>query len=453
MGDQNAQPPGSLPVGEGPDSAAVGAVVASGPLEMVCVGDELLDGRNADRHVAWFGTRLGREGLGLARATLVGDGVDEIADALRGAASRARYVLVSGGLGPTEDDRTRDAAAALAGVALAEHPDVLEGLRARYAARGIPFPESNRRQAFFPEGSERLPTEVGTASGFRLRVGGCVLDFVPGVPRELYWFVERYTMPLLAPSGGQGLASRLWRLFGLGESAVADLLEGIDFGGLSLHYLAHFPEVHVFIRALPGTEASRFEAVETEVGARLARWVIAEGEETALGCLATGLRSRGWSLAVAESCTGGQLGMELTSVAGSSEWFREGAVTYSNAAKQRQLGVSGELLRAHGAVSAPVAAAMAAGIRDASGADVALALTGIAGPGGGTDEKPVGTVFLGVATPEGVGTRDLRLYGFGRAAIRTLSTWSAIATLLWYLDGRLPADWLEWTRPQPAPRG
>lgn len=403
--------------------------------ELVCVGDELLDGRTQDRNAHWLGGHLRRMGHALAAVSFVSDDVDHIVAALANA--QQRYVLVSGGLGPTEDDRTRHAAARFSGADLREEPAVLATLRQRYAARGRSFPEANRRQALFPKGTEILATEVGTAPGFRLRHTDRIYDFVPGVPYEFRWFVKSHWLPLLEPAATESHQQR-WRLFGLGESEIADLLEGIH----ALHYTVRFPEVHVFAVRAGLDGHSQLSELNRLIERRLGQWLIGVGEASLAERVGGLLLQRGWRLAAAESCTGGQVCQTLTAAAGASAYFEKGWVTYSNASKVEQLGVSPQTLQRYGAVSPQTADEMARGARDRANADIGVAVTGIAGPTGGSKPKPVGTVHLALSTAEQRFHRHLRVPLQSRKAIRTWSTWAALTGVLWYLLDRLPEqDW------------
>ncbi|MBN1946759.1 MAG: CinA family nicotinamide mononucleotide deamidase-related protein [Bradymonadales bacterium] len=406
-------------------------------IEILCIGDELLDGRTADRNAFWFGQRLTRTGLRLARATVVHDDPASILDALNEAAGRASFVLVSGGLGPTEDDRTRDVAARWAGTELVEVPEVLVNLEKRYLERGMAFPQTNRRQAMLPRGAEILPNEVGTAPGFRMVTPAVTLAFVPGVPAEFRWFVETHVLGALS-SGEGGFCERSWGFFGITESQLAAAVESLQTPELSFHYIPRFPEVKLFVRGQGDPAEAALDRLAGEIMARVGSYLVTEGEESLVERLGRRLVERSWTLATAESCTGGMLGQMITSVSGSSAYYQEGFITYSNRAKMGRLGVPGELLDRCGAVSAEVAAAMAAGARERAAVEVALSVTGIAGPQGGRPDKPVGTVFVGMATPADLYVRELKLYRWDRNQIRTLSAWSALSGLLWSLENRLP---------------
>ncbi|MCA9562327.1 MAG: CinA family nicotinamide mononucleotide deamidase-related protein [Myxococcales bacterium] len=406
-------------------------------IEMICIGDELLDGRVQDGHTAWFASQLFARGRSLSRSTLIGDQQQVIVEALRRACERSTYVLVTGGLGPTEDDRTRQAAADWLGAELVEDPEAAARMAARFARFKREPAATNQVQTLFPRGAEVLQTDVGTAAGFRCSVGDCVVDFVPGVRSEMHWFAQTYSLPFLLgnePVGGR----RKWVLFGLGESDVAQRLGVIERPGIaSFHYNAHFPEIHLLARAEPGRDRE-LEALNSYIEERVGDHFIYTEGSSLVDEVKTELDSRHWTLATAESCTGGMISKMLTDVAGSSTFFNEGAVTYSNAAKVRQLGVLEETLAANGAVSAEVAREMAAGVRERSGSNLGLSVTGIAGPGGGSDYKPVGTVFIGCSTEAGTFVDRLDLGERSRDAIRTLTAWAVLSKLLWFLRGRDP---------------
>jgi nicotinamide-nucleotide amidase len=413
-------------------------------LELICVGDELLDGRVADRNAHWLGGRLAREGRSLTRATFVSDAPGALVEALEQAVARVRRILVSGGLGPTEDDRVRRTVADWLGVPLEADSAALRRIQARFARLQRPCPPTNRRQAFFPRDSAVLQTAIGTADGFRVDLAGDrQITFVPGVPREFRWFVDHHWLPSLGPGGDTARAERTWKLFGLGESEVADTLERLDLSrrlgpgvSLSVHYTARFPEVHVTARLQGEDPTSQLGPLDDAVRRHFADHVIAEDEETLPSRLGAELTRRGWTLATAESCTGGLIGQLITSSAGSSAYFLEGFVTYSNAAKVARLGVATSTLESHGAVSRETAVEMARGVRDRAGTTLGLSVTGIAGPAGGTKEKPVGTVFVCLSTPEGEHSLDLFLPNRSRDRVRELTAYSALALALRYAEGR-----------------
>lgn len=372
-------------------------------IEILNTGSELLLGQVVNTAASSLATLLLRAGWRVARQAAVPDG-PLIREALAETLERADVALVTGGLGPTEDDLTREMAAELLGRPLREDSTVLETIRQRMQARGLEMRPSQRRQALVPEGARVLPNPHGTAPGLYIPPDGrnwrqtCHLFLLPGPPRELLPMAEAYVLPALreAFAALEGWAMRVFSVCGLGETAVEDLVGrrlAVEFG-LEVGYCARPYEVDLRVigPAVKLNEAEKFihnalgPHVYTSDGRSLAEVVLeALGEQT---------------LAVAESCTGGLLASRITDVPGASRNFLGGFVTYSNYEKTARLGVPAELIEKWGAVSAPVAAAMAEGARTATGASFALALTGIAGPSGGTVEKPAGTVFIGLASPD-----------------------------------------------------
>ena len=298
--------------------------------------------------------------------------------------------------------------------------------------------ESNAKQADFPEGAEVLANPIGTAPGFAVRLGRSLAFFMPGVPREMTRMFEEQVTPrirALAPSDTYQI--RL-KTFGLPESVVGEKLAGIEAAheGVIIGYRAHFPEIEVKVLAKGASQTSAREACEratAEVRARLGDVIYGEADDTFSSVVGRVLRNRGVTLAIAESCTGGLVGSMLTREPGASDFLLLDAVTYANSAKARVLGVDEDVLRAHGAVSAEVAAAMAEGARRASGSDVALSLTGIAGPTGGTEDKPVGTVFLAVTGHRGTDVKH-RVFPGERFQIQTFAAYAGLHQLRTYVQ-------------------
>ena len=290
--------------------------------------------------------------------------------------------------------------------------------------------ESNAKQADFPRGADILPNPVGTAPGFGVRIGEALAFFMPGVPREMrQMFDEQVVSRIRALAPNDGYQYRL-RTFGLPESLVGEKLAGIEaaFPGTTIGYRAHFPEIEVKVlaRASSYNLARDIAARATaEVKIRLGGYVYGEADDTFAGVVGRALRGRGYTLAIAESCTGGLLGHLLTREPGASDFLLVDAVTYANSAKSRILGIDEETIRWHGAVSREVAAAMAEGVKRISGADIALSLTGIAGPSGGTETKPVGTVFLAVAGPAGTAVQERHFPG-DRHQIQTFAAYAGL---------------------------
>jgi len=370
--------------------------------EVINTGSELLLGLVVNTHLAYLAGELAPCGITIARQVCVPDG-PPIKEALDRALDRADVVLTTGGLGPTTDDITREAAAELLGLSLVPDESILSGIRERFARRGLPMAERVARQAMVPVGADVLPNPNGTAPGlyFPPTVLGHRrarhLFLLPGPPRELRPMTRDYVLPklraVLPPSSQR--ERRIYRLTGIGESQVEERIgkELEERGEFEVGYCARPSEVD--FRLVGPAEA--LAQVEPEIRAILGEWIYSDGDtlETAIVSL---LREKKLTLAVAESCTGGSLAGRITDVAGSSDVFLAGYVTYANEAKEKTFGVPADLLAAHGAVSEPVAAAMAEGARRISGADFALSTTGIAGPGGGTENKPVGTVYIGLAS-------------------------------------------------------
>ena len=369
---------------------------------IVAVGDELTAGDLVDSNSAWLARQVRARGGLVTGFAVVGDELPAIRDALLSALHGADLVLVTGGLGPTGDDITRDGVAAALGVTLRERPELLSRLAELYGARGIALSAGSRRQIELPEGASALPNTVGTAPGFVAEQQGRAVACFPGVPSELHVMAPPVLDARLRPPGA-GAAVRL-HLCGLAESELGERLKDLmDHAHVArtearLGVTAHRGLLTISIR---GRDARAVAAMEADVRARVAPLLFGAGEDTLAGVVVARLAARGETVTTAESCTGGLLAGALTSVPGSSAVFREGVVAYANAVKIERLGVPSELLAAHGAVSEPVALAMAHGARERADADHALAITGIAGPDGGTPDKSVGTVCFAVAGRDG----------------------------------------------------
>lgn len=377
---------------------------------VVVTGSELVRGERTDLNGPFFAQEALRLGLEPARIEIVGDRREELEDALRDGL-KADICLVSGGLGPTHDDRTVELVAHVTGRALrvdpaleAEIEAISRGFAERLQRPYGDFAAGVTKQATLPEGALCLGL-AGTAPGLVLDTGACVLVVLPGPPGELQrlWPRALESEPVrrvLART--EPPSRRVQRFFGASESAVARALAdaGGDGNGVEVTICARDFEIHVDLYADPGAEA-RAEELAAALRASLERYLFTEEDRPIAELVLALCRERGLSLAVAESCTGGRVAARITSVAGASDVFRGGVVAYEDDLKERLLGVPAALLAEHGAVSAEVAAAMAEGARSTLGADVAVAVTGVAGPGGGTEEKPVGLVFLHAAGPDG----------------------------------------------------
>jgi nicotinamide-nucleotide amidase len=396
--------------------------------EIVSFGTELLLGELVDTNVAWLSARLAALGVSVYRHTTVGDNMERVIAALQEAASRADLVLTTGGLGPTSDDVTNESLGLATGREMVEYPEARRHVDEMFARFGREPTASNYKQALFPEGSELIPNPVGTAMGALLEHDGTLFATLPGVPAEMERMFEETLEPLIKERSEGAIVSRTLHFSGIGESALAEKVQDLlDASNPTVAPLASAGKVRLRIttRATTIEEAEeKIEPVAEEILDRLGKYYFGEDDETLESALARLLTERGATLALAESCTGGLLAKRLTDMAGSSAYFMEGLVTYSNDAKERLLGVPHDLLMEHGAVSEPVARAMAEGVREDAGTDYGLSVTGVAGPDGGTEEKPVGLVFVGISDEDGTTVERLDLSAFRRSreVIRERST-------------------------------
>ncbi len=401
-------------------------------VELLSTGDELLTGQVVDTNSTWLMDRLWDLGIMVRRKTLVGDDRDDLAAAVREACGRADAVVMSGGMGPTEDDLTAEVVAGVLGVPLELDEPSLRAVEARFAWMGRVMTPNNVKQARFPRGAVVHPNRFGTAPGFSVAVGRATLTCLPGVPVEFKGLCEEAVLPRLAARLDGAPAARVLKLFGVGEShadqAMRPVMDDPANRGVRFGYRAHFPEVHLKWSVTgPGAEA-RAAAIEASVRAIFGAAVWGSGKEELAALVVARLTARGERVALAESCTGGLVASLVTAVAGASAAFDLGVVAYSNDVKARLLSVPAPLLLSHGAVSEPVARAMAEGARRAAGAAWGLGVTGIAGPTGGTPEKPVGTVHLALAGPGG--TEALaRHYRGDRERVRRFAAYEALDLL------------------------
>src|SRR5829696_2935848 len=388
----------------------------------------MLLGDLVDTNPAWISQRLAELGVGIYRHTTVGDNSDRIVAALRQAASSSDLVVTTGGLGPTSDDLTNACLSTLTGREMVEYPEAREHVNEMFKRFGRKPTENNYKQALFPQGTELIPNPVGTAMGALVEWKGTLFATLPGVPAEMKSMFGETLEPLIRARSDGSIVSKTLHFAGIGESALAEKVQDfLDAEDPTVAPLAGQGRVRLRITTRAATEREAQEKiapVEREVIARLDDYFFGEDDETLEGALARLLQERGATLALAESCTGGLLAKRLTDMPGSSAYFTEGLVTYSNEAKERLLGVPHALLLEHGAVSEPVARAMAEGARRISGADYGLSVTGIAGPDGGTEEKPVGLVFVGISYAEGTFAEklDFTAWARSRESIRERST-------------------------------
>jgi nicotinamide-nucleotide amidase len=410
--------------------------------EILSIGSELTSGQNLDTNSQWLSLRLAEMGIPVGWHTTIADDLEANVEAFRIASRRAGLVLATGGLGPTLDDLTREALARAAGVELVPHEESLEQIRQMFARRNRAMPERNRVQALFPVGAEPVPNANGTAPGVWMRLGEAHLAAMPGVPSEMYAMFETQVRPRLArlAPGGGVLIQRKVNCFGAGESAVEEKL-------LDLTRRGHVPEVGITVadatvslrilaRAAGAAEARRqIEPVEQTIRQRLGSLVFGVEDEDLHDVVVRLLEEKRLTLATAESLTAGQVAERLARVPGASRCLVGGVVAYDNRVKNALLGVPQDLLDVYGAVSAPVAEAMAVGCRTRLQSDLAVSTTGVAGPGGATPDKPVGLVYVGLAW-EGGAEAVAFSWGGTRTEIQSRTAKLALNRVRLHLLGR-----------------
>lgn len=415
--------------------------------EIVSIGDELLKGQRVNTNAATIAAGVQRIGLPVGRITACSDELGELQSALGDALDRAELVLCTGGLGPTSDDRTRTAVQQLLGRGLEFCPEAWARIEARLRSAGRTPGPVMRSQAMVVEGSEPIPNSKGTATGMIIPGGerwpGRFLVLMPGVPVEMEAMMQERVLPRFSALSGESIVHTEIRTVGIGESSLAELIAEVEGSlpeGSTLAYLPYGAGVNLMVstRRPLREEAQRDnKRVVRAIRSRAAAFIYGLGEASFEETIGSMLLASGRTLSVAESCTGGLIASRLTDVSGSSSWFMEGVVTYSNEAKQRLLGVPSSLIESHGAVSEQVAEAMACGSLERAGTGLAVSATGIAGPGGGSEEKPVGTLCVGLAMrlPDGSvasharslcmqGDRRQNKFRFSQAALREL--WEAL---------------------------
>jgi nicotinamide-nucleotide amidase len=417
-------------------------------VELLSVGTELLLGQIVDTNAAYLAGKLSELGISVYHKTTVGDNAERLAAALRISLGRSDVVLATGGLGPTEDDITAAAVAEVMEVGLVKDEATAERIRSFARFRGVKLLDSLLKQALVPRGAQVIPNPVGTAPGFIISRESKTVITLPGVPTEMRAMAEQSVFPYLADRVEEGAASvivsRLLRIAGMGESQaeaeISDLIRQQTNPTIAPLAKTHEVFLRVTARAPNRAAAEQMIApVEAEIRERLGGHVYGADDESLEAVVGDMLSDAGLTLAVAESCTGGLIGHRITNVPGSSDYFVASVTAYSNDTKTRLLGVAEDTLRQYGAVSAATAAAMAEGVRTALGADIGLAVTGIAGPGGGTPEKPVGLVYLGLADDSETTTEELRLRG-DRPMIKERAAQMALYLLYRALRARRPQE-------------
>jgi len=406
--------------------------------EIIAIGSELLAPDRTDTNSLWLTEKLNSIGIEVKLKTIVGDDDARLEEAIKDATRRSKVVITTGGLGPTEDDITRKVAARALGRRLLLDEDILAELRKRFLSFGHVMPERNSRQAMVIDKAEVLPNPNGTAPGMFIEHEGVAIILLPGPPREMRPMFENHVQPKLAGRAGSlRVVRRMLRVAGLGESALDEKIAPIytQYENPQTTILFNQSEVEIHLTARGRTEAEAevlLDRLSGQLEERLGNAVFSFAGEKMEEVVGLKLTVGGYTLAVAESCTGGLITQRLTDVAGSSKYLIEGVIAYSNDAKTRTLGVEPVLLLEHGAVSAPVAEAMAEGVRKRARTDFGLSVTGIAGPGGGSDEKPVGLVYIALADDAHIEHRKLNIPGD-----RQLVRWRASQAALDLLRKRL----------------
>ncbi|OEU72974.1 MAG: hypothetical protein BA864_09295 [Desulfuromonadales bacterium C00003093] len=400
-------------------------------IAVLTTGDELLNGELADTNTGTIAAILTRHGYRLRCSLSAPDQEKEIEAALRYLIQHVQAVIVTGGLGPTGDDLTARAAARALGQSLAVNDEALEMVRSWFRNRNRQMEPINERQALLPIKAIPLPNALGTAPGFRLQQDDCQLFFLPGVPSEMKAMFEQSVLPALQAltPGRSALRQQTFKLFGLSESRISAMIPYRELpAGVKVAFALDYPLVVVKLRAAGDDAGRQLDRAEALLQKVLGEYIMTRNEETPEGNVGRLLTAAGLTLSLAESCTGGLLASLLTSQPGASAFLERAAVTYANSAKLDWLRVPLSILQQHGAVSEQCARAMAIGLRQASGTDLALAITGIAGPDGGTPERPVGTVFLALAGPDGVHVKGYRFNG-ERCKVQRMSAYMALEWL------------------------
>ncbi|KLU67998.1 putative competence-damage inducible protein [Desulfosporosinus acididurans] len=402
--------------------------------EIVATGTELLLGETLNTSAHYLTGKLSSLGIEVDYHTTVGDNSERLEQVLRQAIDRSDLLVTTGGLGPTADDLTKELVAKVLNLEMEFDQSSLNNIKEFFGRRKAPMPSSNEKQAYFPKGSKILPNPIGTAPGAFIEKDGKTVIILPGPPFEMQPMFEHYALPelqrIIGPDS-ERMNERVLKVFGIGESAIEEVLNDLmHLPKLSMALLAKRAEMHIRL-VTRGTEATSQETLdslnqtEEEIRKRLGDKVFGRDQETMIGIVGQTLKKNHLTISTAESCTGGLLGATLTQEPGSSEFYLGGVVSYSNSLKQQLLGVNEKTLEEFGAVSEEAAREMAEGIRRKSGSDLAISATGIAGPDGGSDLKPVGLVYIGFASAEKVYAKKFQFYG-ERESVRQLTVQAAL---------------------------
>jgi len=379
--------------------------------EIISIGNELLSGFTENTNASWLGRKCRDLGVAAQRIITVPDVEKDIANSIINSAKSADFVIVTGGLGPTHDDLTKATIAKITQMKLIFRDDLLEEIRERFESRGIEMPETNREQAMVLDGAKIIPNPVGTAPGFDFLMEKAQIFVLPGVPSEMKTMFENYIAGVIAKRNNEAPKILFVRTTGVAESRLYEILGDFsaDFSGVKMAYLPKHTGVDLRFEIADNSEEI-FNSIQQTLQAKIGNFIYAWNDKTLAETIVELLQNRGQTLSVAESCTGGIIASQIVDVAGASESFKLGVVSYHNDAKEDILQVPEKLLLQFGAVSAEVAEEMAINVRMRGGANFGLSVTGIAGPSGGTSEKPVGMVFIGLAHSEGC---EVKRFQFG----------------------------------------
>lgn len=411
-------------------------------IEIITIGDELTSGSTVDENARFIAQALHSIGLSVSKITTVGDGIEDIQHALKSLLKETRFVIATGGLGPTEDDRTAKAAASAFGRQLLLNQEALNLMKKKFKAMQRKINPANRKQAVLPKGCSVVPNPVGTACGFLIEDGQRHFIFLPGVPEEVRTITENFLVEHLRKAIGskQVILNRTLKVFGLWESAIHERLSGAlpESRAVSLAYYPQYPEIRLKMTGKGANanqlqkEMDKFQKVIYE---KIGDYVYSDSGESLEEVVGNLLKANNATLAVAESCTGGLITHRLTNISGSSQYLERSFVAYSNRAKAELLNVPSDVIQEFGAVSESVARFMAKGARELSGTTFGLAVTGIAGPTGGSPEKPVGTVFIGVSSDKQTEVKHHRFHG-SREKIKMMSAHMALNLLRNFIIGK-----------------
>jgi nicotinamide-nucleotide amidase len=407
-------------------------------IEIIGIGNELITGRVIDQNTGYAAARLHSYGFEVSRIVLIGDQPKEIRTALRKAEKRAAAILVTGGLGGTQDDLTIETVGRTFKRNLVLHEGLQSQIKRFLNQRSIPWDPLFEKMAWIPEGAELFHPRP-KACGFMLLEKGKPFFFLPGVPVEMHRLMDHYVIPYLLQNlpAGEVLRQRIYKIYGLLEPEINEKLKDLEdrFESLQLGFYPNFPEHHLTLLVRgrrPSPTESLLDSIEKIVEERLGPFLICKNTQTLEEVAGDLLKTARRTLSVAESCTGGLISHRITNVPGSSDYFERGVIVYSNRAKTELLGVPKRILTRHGAVSRETVCLMAEGVRGQSGSDLGLAVTGIAGPGGGSEEKPVGTVWIALATAQGT-RADRFLFSGNRSQIKIMTAYTALNWIRRYL--------------------